>query len=126
MTPFFGSGNPKPVPANYSRDTQLEIKHGDKTIATGMWTKSGFLLIAGSLIKEVDIFSKAESGIDKIKKQLIEQGLLIIKGEPGMYELQADIYVSSPNVACGLVQGLASEGSQHWKNSEGTQLGELI
>ncbi len=126
MTEFFGSGNPKPVPDNYRRDTPLEIKQGDVVIATGMWTKSGFLLLTGSQVKEIDIFAKAEAGILKIKKQLIEKALLVIKDKPGQYELQTDIYLSSPNIACGLVLGLASNGLLFWQNKDGVKLNELI
>lgn len=104
----------------------MEIKQGDTVIASGMWTKSGFLLVAGSLVKVVDIFSKAEAGISKLKKQMIDKELLVVKNQPDQYELQADVYVSAPNIAAGLVLGLASDGLFFWHNKDGVKLGDLV
>ena len=126
MIKIYGNpGKHEPIPDTYIQSTKLTIR-GSRfahELTTGYWTKEGFLLKHGSVIKEDD---KNEEYIRDIKIDLEKDGLLQYNEGLGDYSLCDDIYLHSPSTAAALVIGQNSNGYKDWMNLEGSQLGHLL
>lgn len=95
---------------------------GKDAIAKGELTDDGFLVYKGgrSTIKESN---SIHSWITRIRKNLIEEGVLKVEGE--QYVFQEDQLFNSPSSAAATVLARAANGWTQWKDKDGKTLDEL-
>lgn len=96
-----------------------------KADAKGRDTPQGFVMMAGSTASpdEVDSLSKYLPGIVKLRKQLLEDGVLAAQEEG--WRFTQDYTFSSPSQASAVVLGRSSNGRRDWRDASGRTLNEI-
>ncbi len=94
------------------------------TEARGHRTPDGFVVLKGStaVLQERLAAHKWPASI-ALRKQLIEEGTLIQKGD--FYEFIKDVEFSSPSAAAAVIEGGSANGLIEWKTKDGRILKDL-
>lgn len=120
MTKFYGRGSAKKVPSTYN---QKQILETNNERAFGRLTAEGFLILENSLVRKL-VTLKSNPGVKEIRKQLIEEEILVDYNSE-YYILKQDILVASSSTAGRLVCGNDVNGMTIWKYN-GTSLKTLL
>jgi len=103
----------KPIPALF----YYKVKDGD---AKGYYDDDGFVILAGSLIRQSQVLS-APPFITKLKDSLLSSGKLIAINDKS-YKLTENHLFKTPSGASALVSGRSTNGWIEWKNESGETL----
>ena len=91
--------------------------------ATGEYTEDGLVVFAGSTCALEDAKS-AGAWIPQKRKELIEQGILMLEGE--LYRFTENRVFPSPSAAANVVLARHANGWTEWKYEDGKTLGEVV
>ena len=99
----------------------IECK-GKSAHAEGEYTEDGLVVFSGSTcnLKET---ATAGSTIIRIRRELVEEGILIESNE--VYKFTVDHIFSSPSTAAGVILARSANGWQEWKYKDGRTLDEV-
>ncbi|PKH79596.1 GIY-YIG nuclease family protein [Psychrobacter sp. 4Bb] len=103
----------KPVPSLF----YYKAKDGD---AKGYYDDDGFVILAGSLIRQTQT-SSAPPFVAKLKESLLSSGKLVTVNAKS-YKLTENHLLKTPSGASALVSGRSTNGWIEWKN----ELGETL
>lgn len=98
------------------------IKAARNAEGQGEPTSEGFVVFKGSKAAAT-IVNSMTPGFIKIRQKLIDDGVLVNKGE--YFEFSEDFIFSSPSTAAVMVMGRNANGLTEWKNPEGKTLKEF-
>ena len=85
-------------------------------------TSDGFVVFKSSKAAAITVNSMMSSFI-KIRQKLIDEGILIDKGD--FFEFSDDYIFSSPSTAAVIVMGRSANGLTEWKSKDGKTLKEF-
>lgn len=105
--------------AECSSDDKLLYLNVGNTNAKGVITSEGFVLLAGSDIKEKVAEKSVSKGVLELRNRYFEAGK--IKD----FKTTEDLIISSSSYAASFVLGNSVSGPQLWKNKEGVTLKEI-
>lgn len=97
-----------------------KVKDGN---AQGYYDDDGFVILAGSLIRQAQT-SSAPSFVVKLKEDLLNSGKLIAVNDKS-YKLTENQLFKTPSGASTLVAGRSTNGWIEWKNVEGQTLDSI-
>ena len=103
----------KPVPVLF----YYKVKDGD---AQGYYDDDGFVILAGSLIRQKQTPS-APPFVTRLKENLLGSGKLIAVNDKS-YKLTENQIFKTPSGASALVSGRSTNGWAEWKNAAGQTL----
>jgi hypothetical protein len=92
------------------------------TSATGRESANGFVVLAGSTVRE-EVLDSMPASLRGLKKELIANGV-ISPGSAGLQFTQ-DYEFSSPSQAASLIQGASADGRKGWKDANGRTLKQI-
>ena len=105
--------------AECSSDDKLLYLNVGNTNAKGVITSEGFVLLAGSDIKEKVAEKSVSKGVLELRNKYFEAGK--IKD----FKTTEDLIISSSSYAASFVLGNSVSGPQIWKNKDGVTLKEI-
>lgn len=91
--------------------------------ARGMYTEEGFVVLKGSSGRAEVVPSFELHGYSLLRRQLIEQGVIVAEGE--RIRFQKDHPFNSPSAAAACVTGRTANGQLEWRDDHGRSLQEL-
>ena len=94
-----------------------KVKDGD---AKGYYDDDGFVILAGSLIRQTQT-SSAPPFVTKLKESLLSSGKLVAVNDKS-YKLTENHLFKTPSGASALVSGRSTNGWIEWKNESGETL----
>ena len=103
----------KPIPSLF----YYKVKDGD---AKGYYDDDGFVILAGSLIRQTQT-SSAPPFVTKLKESLLSSGKLVAVNDKS-YKLTENHLFKTPSGASALVSGRSTNGWIEWKNKSGETL----
>ena len=106
----------KPVPVLF----YYKVKDGD---AQGYYDDDGFVILAGSLIRQSQAAS-APPFVTRLKESLLSSGKLIAVNDTS-YKLTENHLFKTPSGASALVSGRSTNGWIEWKNAAGQTLDSI-
>ena len=106
----------KPVPVLF----YYKVKDGD---AQGYYDDDGFVILAGSLIRQSQAVS-APPFVTRLKESLLSSGKLIAVNDTS-YKLTENHLFKTPSGASALVSGRSTNGWIEWKNAAGQTLDSI-
>ena len=106
----------KPIPVLF----YYKVKDGD---AQGYYDDDGFVVLAGSLIRQTQT-SSAPPFVTKLKESLLSSGKLIAVNDTS-YKLTENHLFKTPSGASSLVSGRSTNGWIEWKNAAGQTLDSI-
>ncbi|WP_201566408.1 GIY-YIG nuclease family protein [Psychrobacter immobilis] len=106
----------KPIPVLF----YYKVKDGD---AQGYYDDDGFVVLAGSLIRQTQT-SSAPPFVAKLKESLLSSGKLIAVNDTS-YKLTENHLFKTPSGASSLVSGRSTNGWIEWKNAAGQTLDSI-
>jgi hypothetical protein len=115
-------GKKKVVPEHYDQNLIFECSFKGVRLATGKWTKRGFVIFKNSHIMQ-EYFGQNNKGINLILSDL-QKDNVIFESYP-YFTLTQDILVHLPSTAASLVNGNSRTGFRDWKNN-GKMLESII
>lgn len=90
--------------------------------AEGYESDEGFIVLKGSTVAIAEAES-IQDGTKKMRKLLIEQGIVSLQGN--FYRFEQDYPFSSASRAASVIGGNNASGRELWKNAEGKKLKEI-
>lgn len=90
--------------------------------ARGLYTEEGFVVLAGSSGRIETVPSFQSHGYNLVREQLLEQGVIVEKGN--RIQFVRDYLFKSPSGAAACVTGRTANGWIEWKDMQGKTLGE--
>ena len=106
----------KPTPVLF----YYKVKDGD---AQGYYDDDGFVILAGSLIRQAQAVS-APPFVTRLKESLLSSGKLIAVNDTS-YKLTENHLFKTPSGASTLVSGRSTNGWIEWKNAAGQTLDSI-
>ncbi len=106
----------KPIPVLF----YYKVKDGD---AQGYYDDDGFVILAGSLIRQSQAAS-APPFVTRLKESLLSSGKLIAVNDTS-YKLTENHLFKTPSGASALVSGRSTNGWIEWKNAAGQTLDSI-
>ncbi|MEZ2693026.1 GIY-YIG nuclease family protein [Psychrobacter faecalis] len=106
----------KPIPFLF----YYKVKDGD---AQGYYDDDGFVILAGSLIRQSQAAS-APPFVTRLKESLLSSGKLIAVNDTS-YKLTENHLFKTPSGASALVSGRSTNGWIEWKNAAGQTLDSI-
>ena len=95
-------------------------------VARGRPSDDGFVVLEGSLASGV-AYKAMPIGYQKLRNQLIEQGVLIpMSTDSEKMKFTQDYAFSAPSAAASVVAGASRAGSDAWKTKAGLELGNFL
>ena len=91
--------------------------------AKGYYDDDGFVILAGSLIRQVQAIS-APPFVTRLKENLLRSGKLIAVDNQS-YQLTENQLFKTPSAASSLVSGRSTNGWIEWKNRDGQTLSDV-
>lgn len=113
--PFFDTIK-KPIKKN------LLFCKGRDAKAEGEFIEDGLVVFSGSICNK-NLSKSSQNWLAKIRKQLIDSGVLKLDGN--VYRFTSDHIFSSPSAAAASVLARSANGWSEWKSREGKTLNEL-
>lgn len=106
-------------------ETQSRIYYcrGSDSDGRGLYTKEGFVVLAGSTGRREVVPSFELHGYNRLRQQLLQQGVLSIAGDRIRFERDHLFKASSAAAAC--LTGRSANGQVEWKDADGQTLWEL-
>lgn len=90
--------------------------------ARGLYTEEGFVVLSGSSGRIETVPSFQKHGYNRIREQLLEQGVLAAEGD--RVRFVRDHLFQSPSGAAACVTGRTANGWVEWKDAQGRTLGD--
>lgn len=106
-----------------SQDELLYINAARGANAIGKRAADGFVVFKGSEIATETVQSYLDKGLDKLRNELIEEG--VIQKQNDKLIFVKDYLFSSPSAASMVIMGRSANGLQEWKSKTGISLREL-
>ncbi|MFN9175135.1 MAG: GIY-YIG nuclease family protein [Synechocystis sp.] len=106
-----------------NHDNNLYIKAARGANAIGKRTTDGFVVFENSEVAISTVESYRKKGLNKLRDELIENGVIIKKGDGLIFN--QDFLFSSPSAAAMVIMGRSANGLIEWKDSSGTMLRDI-
>lgn len=106
-----------------NHDNSLYIKGARGANAIGKRTTDGFVVFKNSEVATSTVESYRKKGLNKLRDELIENGVIVKKGDGLIFN--QDFLFSSPSAAAMAIMGRSANGLMEWKNSSGTILRDI-
>lgn len=104
------------------KQMQYQLKGADCS-ANGFESPEGFVVLAGSLARQMEVQS-IHNYMSELRTALVEEGIFVPDGDKH-YRLTQDYTFSSPSSASAVMLGRTSNGRIDWKTSDGKSLKEI-
>ncbi|MGK7931210.1 MAG: GIY-YIG nuclease family protein [Microcystaceae cyanobacterium] len=111
------------VDSNNGNSEILYINAARGAKAKGKRTSDGFVVFRNSKIATSTVKSYRDKGLNKLRDELIENGI-IIEQENKLF-LKTDYLFSSPSAAAMVIMGRSANGLLEWKDSTGKALRDI-
>ncbi len=106
-----------------SQDENLYIKATRGADAVGKRTTDGFVVFHNSEIATDTVESYRKKGLNKLRDELIGNGVIISSGNKLIFK--NDYLFSSPSAAAMVIMGRSANGLMEWKDSSGQILRDI-
>lgn len=106
-----------------SNDERLYYCRASGADARGLYTKEGFVVLAGSTGRAEAVPSFEGHGYHRLREQLLEQGVMSVIGERIRFE--RDYLFKAPSAAAACIAGRTANGPLEWKDAQGRALWDL-
>jgi hypothetical protein len=106
-----------------NHDNNLYIKGARGANAIGKRTTDGFVVFKNSEVAIGTVESYRKKGLNKLRDELIENGVIIKKGDGLIFN--QDFLFSSPSAAAMVIMGRSANGLIEWKDSSGSILRDI-
>ena len=95
--------------------------------AKGYEIEDGFVVCKGSqaIAEETESLQSRFKNVVRLRKELIEQGILARNLEEGVLVFTKDCVLTSANIAANVVLAVACVALDRWKDERGTTLKEI-
>jgi hypothetical protein len=104
-------------------DRELFFLRASGTIASGLYTTEGFVVLKGSVGRRANEASIAERGEGRFRKKLVESGVMVENGDA--VEFPKDHLFGSPSMAATALLGRTANGWTEWTNAAGDTLDKI-
>lgn len=106
-------------------DAQARIYYlrGSEANGRGLYTKEGFVVLAGSTGRSEVVPSFELHGYHRLRQQLLQQGILITDG--GRIRFERDHLFKAPSAAAACLMGRTANGPLEWRDAQGRSLWDL-
>jgi hypothetical protein len=101
---------------------EVYFARGSGADARGLYTKEGFVVLAGSTGRSEVMPSFELHGYSRLRQQLLQQGVLTVQGDRVRFE--RDYLFKAPSAAAACLMGRTANGPVEWKDREGRTLWE--
>jgi len=106
-----------------NHDENLYIKAARGADAVGKRTPDGFVVFHNSEITSDTVESYRKKGLNKLRDELIDNGVIVTKGDKLIFK--NDYLFSSPSAAAMVIMGRSANGLMEWKDSSGQILRDI-
>ena len=96
---------------------------GSGADARALYTTEGLVVLAGSTGREEIVPSFEPHGYNRLRQQLIEQGVMVAAS--GRISFSRDYLFKSPSAAAACLMGRTANGPIEWKDEHGVSLIDL-
>jgi hypothetical protein len=97
--------------------------HASGADAQGIYTKEGFVVLAGSTGRLEVVPSFQPHGYNRLRDQLFQQGVISAVGDRIRFE--RDYLFKAPSAAAACIRGRTANGPLEWRDAQGRSLWDL-